>query len=205
MNREITLMVYIKDDKDPLIQEIRDFCKENDIEISKTNFRYYSQHDRIFDFNIIGRTKEFKILKEKFRDRIIETYYAELGNQFDLDKDSFDKWQRVLLTYYEEVSGRKNKLHSDFYDLLEQIDTVEKARFLSRFPMDDFAKRLIEDKTAIIIGEKDSYWKWLQQETERDEMVSTLSAVQKGEYTLTENDIKGIKQFLMRDWSNKCV
>lgn len=193
MKREITLMIYTENYDDVVVNELKDFCKNENILFKGKDFR----GKNIYDFVIEGNTVDYKKLADKFGDKLRQTYYAELGNVFDLDKESFDVWQDVLGAYYRKSLSRCNLLDA-FCNLIKDIKDVNKLEFLTRYPIEERAKDILQDKIAMLKGEEIEWEKHMRTCVETDKMVGLLRQAKEGKYDLKENDIDSLIDILMK-------
>jgi hypothetical protein len=197
MKREITLMVYVNGENNTWVNEIAQFCSLNEIKIVKSSFRY-DNYKTMYDFVIEGNTNDYSKLKNEFGDKLYETYYAELGNILDLDKETFEEWVNVLNLFHDKIFS-DNKLSSKFLSLLKNLDDVSKIIYLKKYILSDFAHELVDSRISVLTGQKNNFEIRLDREIEKETIIKLLTDVQDGKYTIKNEDIESIKQFLITD------
>jgi len=191
MKREITLMIYVTSQADVIVEELKAFCKAEDIIIKENSFR----SSDIYDFIIEGDTKDYKKIANKFGNNVKETYSAELGNVFDLDNETLKKWETVI-TEYRKNSTRQTNSFKDFCDLIKDVKDINKFEHLLEYPFDDMTKELIKDRISQLKGEKIEWEKWADNCLKTQEILKTLELVKEGKYSLNNNDIGSLIDIL---------
>lgn len=192
MKREITLMIHTEHYEDKMIDKLKEFCKKESIPFIEKGFR----GPHMYDFIITGETADYENILKTFKN-VRETYYAELGNLFDFDKENFLKWQDVMIGYFNEMT-KSNSLDDNFFLLVRNIDDVAKLEYLLHYPMSNFAKTIIKDKLNVLKGQKTDYEKDLESWLEKDNMLEILKLAKEGQYALKENDFDALIQILKR-------
>lgn len=193
MKRKITLMIYTEEYKDTIVNELKEFCKNENIPFTGEG----SRGPHIYDFVIHGNTEDYKKLIAKYGNRIRETYYAELGNVFDLNQESFEKWQEVLGAYRKKALSRHNLLRA-FCNLIKDEKDVRKLEHLTRYSMEESAKTILQDKISQLKGEKTEWERYMDDCLEIDNMVGILKETKEGKYVLKENDLDFLIDILMK-------
>jgi len=184
MRREITLMIYIQGTDDETIKELKEFCINEKILFKPNGFRYRN----IYDFTIEGDTSTYKKISDKFENKIIQTGYAELGNIFDLDNETLDKWKDVIDRYNKDARTHTN-LFVDFCDLIMGIKDVYKFEHLLKYPFDNSTENLIKDRISQLKGEKIEMERWADECLVKQEMVNVLELVKEGKHKLSNENI----------------
>lgn len=186
-NRLITLMIYTNDYDDKIIQELKDFCEKENIIFKEGNIR----EKYIYDFVIEGRTVDYNKIKEKFSDKIRETYYAELGNVLDLDSESFDKLQKMF-SGFNKVRFEKEKLHDEFFKLIINEEDLNKLQILKNYTLDNHCKSLIDTKISVVKNEKCEWELYMETLAETQKMIDFLKEIKENKKSLTEEHLQSV-------------
>lgn len=212
MKRHISLL--IKNSNIDEINEIKDFCENNNIEFiyryERINSYTYTSHISgevapLFYFYIVGDTNDYERLQKKINNKLILTNYADICNLADLD-DEFEQNLDICLSYLKNANNIETKANKTLLNFLMPIKDIKVLECLLNnysASMKPYQKRMIQDRIDVILGKQYKF------EEEMKEVIKSMDCnvkelrIKSGMTRKIFSNYFGIPYRTIEDWENK--
>lgn len=189
--RIITLALNFKDCTEEQIENLNNFCKQNNFKVSAL----YTGTNNRYEFKLFGDTNNFNKLNNYFNGKLIELRYAKLGNTFNLSHEEFTKWTKVL----DELLSRCTRIdtfHDDFFHSVMNVESVEFLESLKEFSMPNEFDDLLQSRIEYKKGIDGAHEKYMYKLLEKQEMVKKIEEIKESGGTFTKQDLNNIISLL---------